>query len=303
MHAWEQIQKTVDHIETHLAEEIRMDDLARCAALSPFYFQRLFHRLVGKPVQEYVKLRRLAGAANALQEREDRILDIALALGFSSHEVLTRAFKSTYGMTPEEFRANPVRLCHFNKPQLLLQYALVDENVPLIADGIVLEISRRQLSAPLQFVGLTVEATVGQLPGNGEPQVDGLSDVWDEFHRRKPHLQGLKENGDELGVAFEGTKPGHYRYFGGSESEHGVVTEGCSIWELPAGAYVTCTFEAENFEQLVTDALFKAQRYLFEMWLPRHGLSCMPFAVERYASHSPETTCMEVWVAPVPIQA
>lgn len=303
MHAWEQIQKTVDHIETHLGDEIRMDDLARHAALSPFYFQRLFHRLVGKPVQEYVKLRRLAGAATALQEREDRILDIALAFGFSSHEVLTRAFKHTYGMTPEAFRTKPVRLCHFNKPQLLLQYALVDEDVPLIADGIVLEISRRQLSVPQTFMGLTVEAPVGQMPGNGEPQVDVLSDVWDEFHRRKPQIQGLKKNADELGVAFEGTESGFYRYFGGAESENGLVAEGCSTWELPAGEYVICTFEAENFEQLVMDALFKAQRYLFEMWLPRHAMTCKPFAVERYATHSPETTCMEVWVAPVPIQA
>ena len=303
MHAWEQIQKTVDHIEAHLAEEIRMDDLANDAALSPFYFQRLFHRLVGKPVQEYVKLRRLAHVAEALQEGDGRILDIALAHGFSSHEVLTRAFKGTYGMTPEAFRRKPVRLCHFNKPQLLLSYTLVDENVPLIADGIVLEISRRRLPAPQHFIGLTVEEPIGQMPGDGEPKVDGLGDVWDAFHLRKPQLQGLVENGDELGVAFEGTKPGFYRYFGGAEAEAGREAEGCTTWELPAGEYIVCTFEAEHFEALVMDALFKAQRYLFEMWLPRHGLACMPFAIERYASHAPETTSMEIWVAPVPVQA
>ncbi len=297
MHAWEQIQKTVDFIEAHLAEEIRIDDLARSAALSPFYFQRLFHRLVGKPVQEYVKLRRLAGAATALQEPDERILDIALAHGFSSHEVLTRAFKGTYGMTPADFRANPVRLCHFNKPQLLLQYALVDEDVPLITDGIVLEVSRRQLSSPRCFAGLTVEEPIQALPGDGEPKADGLGSVWDAFHRMKPNLRGLTKNGDELGVAFEGTNQGCYRYFAGAESSDGLVEEGCTSWELPVAAYVVCTFEAEDFEQLVSDALFKAQRYLFEMWLPRHGLSCRPFAAELYQSHSPETTSMEVWLA------
>lgn len=46
MHAWEQIQETIDFIEDHLTEEIEIEKLAGMAALSPFYFQRLFSRLV-----------------------------------------------------------------------------------------------------------------------------------------------------------------------------------------------------------------------------------------------------------------
>lgn len=36
------------------------------------------------------------------------ILDIALNYGFSSHEAYTRAFKEAYGITPSEYRQNPV---------------------------------------------------------------------------------------------------------------------------------------------------------------------------------------------------
>lgn len=46
MHAWEAIQKSVDYIEDNLTEEIPIDKLAEIANLSPFYFQRLFSRLV-----------------------------------------------------------------------------------------------------------------------------------------------------------------------------------------------------------------------------------------------------------------
>ena len=60
MHAWEQIQETIDFIEDHLTEEIEIEKLAGMAALSPFYFQRLFSRLVKKPVAEYIRLRRMA---------------------------------------------------------------------------------------------------------------------------------------------------------------------------------------------------------------------------------------------------
>lgn len=66
---------------------------------------------------EYIKLRRVAKASEALLDKNKRILDIALDLGFSSHEIFTRTFKSTYGLTPEEYRANPVRLNNFCMPQ------------------------------------------------------------------------------------------------------------------------------------------------------------------------------------------
>jgi AraC family transcriptional regulator len=130
--------------------------------------------------------------------------------------------------------------------------------------------------------------------------VDGLSKVWDDFHEGKPSIQGLRNGGDELGVAYGGTKPGYYRYFAGAEAVSGEAPEGYSTWELSEGEYIVCAFEAEGFEQLVTDALYKAQRYVFEIWLPKHNLSCKPFSIERYADHRPDTTGMEIWVMPVP---
>ncbi len=75
MHAWESIQKALEHVEDNLSQSHSPEELAKIAALSPFYFQRLFSRLVGKPVREYVKLRRLARASKSLGDRQSRILD------------------------------------------------------------------------------------------------------------------------------------------------------------------------------------------------------------------------------------
>ena len=74
MHAWEQIQLTLDFIEEHLNEDISTEYLAGLAALSPFYYQRLFRRLVKKPVGEYIKLRRMAKATELLLNKDQRIL-------------------------------------------------------------------------------------------------------------------------------------------------------------------------------------------------------------------------------------
>ena len=57
MHAYEAIEQSLTFIEEHLTKEISTEELANTVGLSPFYFQRLFKRLVNKPVQEYVKLR------------------------------------------------------------------------------------------------------------------------------------------------------------------------------------------------------------------------------------------------------
>ncbi|SDM54995.1 AraC family transcriptional regulator [Acetanaerobacterium elongatum] len=299
MYAWEQIQKTVDYIEDHLSEEIEAEMLAKTAALSQFYYQRLFSRLVKRPVQEYIKLRRLAKASEALLQSGRRILDIALDCGFSSHETFTRAFKVAFGLTPEEYRANPVRLNNFVKPQLLLNYVLVDEGVPLITDGIVLEITRKRLATAQRFIGLTAQEPIAQMPGGGETGVDSLGALWDSFHKMKPSLP-VKPDGDEIGITFEGTKSGYYRYFAGAETLEAASVQGCDCRELGAGEYIVCTFEAEDFEHLVMDAVYKAHRYLYETWLPNHGLTGKPFAAERYASHDAATTAMEIWIMPEP---
>ena len=145
MHAWEAIEQSLTYIEEHLTGEISTEELANTVGLSPFYFQRLFKRLVNKPVQEYVKLRRLATVIENLKSTEQKILDIALDYGFSSHANFTRAFKETYGITPEDYRGNLPMLNTFKKPEVAMNYVLIDEGVPLVTGNIVLEIQRTML--------------------------------------------------------------------------------------------------------------------------------------------------------------
>ncbi|MFR8952703.1 AraC family transcriptional regulator [Flavonifractor plautii] len=63
-----------------------------------------------------MKLRRLAKAIENLGDFEQRILDVALDYGFSSHANFTRAFKETYRITPEDYRKGLPKLNTFDKP-------------------------------------------------------------------------------------------------------------------------------------------------------------------------------------------
>lgn len=297
MHAWEQIQLTVDYIEKHLGEALSIESLARMAALSPFYYQRLFSRLVKKPVAEYIRLRRMAVATKLLADKRKRVLDVALETGFSSHEQFTRAFKAAFGMTPQAYRKEPCALNRMNKPELLLRYTLMDEGVPLVTDGIVLEIERRTVDTPIRFIGLEETLPVSFINGLGtESGPDPLDTLWRTVHKEKATTLGLHADAEEIGVTHPCADKDHFTYFAGGRAEAAETPDNCVRWELPAGKYVVCAFEAENFEALVMDALYKAEQYLYGVWLPGHGLTTEPFCAERYQSHSPDTTSMEVWL-------
>lgn len=302
MHAWESIQKAVDYIEDHIAQEMKLEELAAVAALSPFYFQRLFTRLVRRPVGEYIKLRRLARAADTLNCKDRRILDIALEYGFNSHETFTKAFKSAFGITPDEYRKNPVHLNQIVKPELLLNYTMIDEDVPLITDNIVIEITRKKLAQPERYIGLSGKVPISQTPVGEVTGIDVPGQLWEAFHQKKVNIPGLLADGNELGASMlEGTD-GTFTYFAGALADSNVpVPEDCSAYELPAAEYVVCSFEAEDFAELRTAALDKAMKYLFETWLKNRELTVQPFSAEKYYAVDPDASKMEIWVIPAPI--
>lgn len=137
------------------------------------------------------------------------------------------------------------------------------------------------------------------MPGGGETGVDALGSLWNMFHKNKLTIPGLKSDGDELGVTHAGTREGYYKYYAGAQAVSKRPPEGYTSWELSKGEYIVYFFEAEDFEHLVMDAVYKAHKYLFETWLPNHDLIVNPFAAERYAGHSLDTTSMEIWVLPI----
>ncbi|MGB4657885.1 MAG: DUF3788 family protein [Mobilitalea sp.] len=296
MQAWEAIQDSLNYMEEHLSENIEIETLAEVAALSPYYFQRLFGRLVKKPVYEYLKLRRLANASEDLKNKEKRILDVALDYGFSDHANFTRAFKEAYDLTPEEYRFNPVILNQFIKPDLKLNYTTLEEDIPLIADGIVVEVTRRKLEKQRTFIGIEGEVPETELTGGKDTGIATTGRIWEEFHRQKPNLLQLLPEGNELGAFSMGNaRAGCCTYLAGAETTEEEQVEGYSSYKLLCGEYVVCCFEAENFKELIGSAIFKASAFM-ESWMKKHSLVSGNFAVEMYYGTNPEANYMELWL-------
>ncbi len=117
----ERINNLVDHIEAHLDQDINILELAGSFGMSPWHFQRLFKSLIGDAVGSYTKGRRLTYAAKLLIDTKQSILDIALQVGFNSHEAFTRSFKSQFSFTPKEIRSLRPSINLSAKPVLTAQ--------------------------------------------------------------------------------------------------------------------------------------------------------------------------------------
>lgn len=302
MHAWEAIQKAIEYIEENLQEEVSTEMLAEMVSLSPFYFQRLFKRLVNKPVQEYIKLRRLSKAIDELNVDEQRILDVALNYGFSSHANFTRAFKETYGITPEEYKKTRPMLNTIIKPEISMHYTLIDQGVPLIIGDIVLEIQRKNLAATESYIGFAADVNIAsQTPIGESTGIDIPGQLWTRFHKEKSILAGYVNPAVELGMSYMANpEKGIFKYFAGVLLQRQFDnTSDFVIQELPAGDYIVCKIEAKSFEKLVTEALDKAGKYLFDTWLPNHQLTSEPFSAEKYYTNCDCGNCMEIWVKPL----
>lgn len=112
------LQALVDEIEGNLAEDISVLALSERSGLSPWHFQRWFKSLIGDTLGSYIRGRRLTRAARLLLETDRGIIDIAVSVGFGSHEAFTRSFKAYFSMSPKAFRQRRPRVRLNEKPML-----------------------------------------------------------------------------------------------------------------------------------------------------------------------------------------
>lgn len=98
------IGASIEFIEKHLCDNIKLEDIAKRSYFSEFHFHRLFRSEAGTSVMNYIRTRRLSRAAEELAYTEEDITGIALKYQFSSEESFSRAFKREYGICPRDYR-------------------------------------------------------------------------------------------------------------------------------------------------------------------------------------------------------
>jgi AraC-like DNA-binding protein len=92
-------------IRRHLADELRVADLAKLACLSEAHFSERFRAQTGLSPWQYVRRQRLHAARQLILQSRLPLTDIAIQTGFANQSALSHAFRSSYGASPRQLRS------------------------------------------------------------------------------------------------------------------------------------------------------------------------------------------------------
>lgn len=104
------MRRVLDYVETHLARDLTLAELAGVACLSPSHFSHAFKKAVGTGPHRYTVQRRVERAKNLLHHTGDGLAVIAAMTGFADQSHFTAAFRREVGLTPGRFRAASGRI-------------------------------------------------------------------------------------------------------------------------------------------------------------------------------------------------
>ncbi len=98
------IDEILAYISENANKPLRLEQLAKQASLSPFYFTRVFKKETGFTPHEYIVRVRVELAKFLLKTTDARIKEIAFRSGFDNECSFCTSFKKATGTTPLGFR-------------------------------------------------------------------------------------------------------------------------------------------------------------------------------------------------------
>jgi len=99
------ITKLNHYIEEQLHTDLSLTVLADAVYLNPSYLSNLYKTYTGRNISEYITELRVERAKELLSTSQDKVQDIAVAVGFETAAYFTRFFKKHVGVTPQEYRS------------------------------------------------------------------------------------------------------------------------------------------------------------------------------------------------------
>lgn len=269
-------QKALWFIESHLAEPLALDEIARVGGVSRFHMVRAFAAATGFPVMRYVRARRLTEAARRLTSGAPDILSLALEADYGSHEAFTRAFRDHFGLTPEAVRA-ATRI-----DQLKLQE-------PILMDSTMID----NLAAP-RFETATALLVAGLGERISCDNGAGIPGLWHRFHQEVADIPA-RVGEVAYGVCCNGDDSGNFDYLAGVEvSDFSDLPRRYMRIRIPEQRYAVFT-HADHVA-----SVRRTVNTIWNHWLPASGLKAADApSFERYDTKFDPVTGhggFEIWV-------
>ena len=235
------IQRALNYIEEHITDEMSIDDIAGVAYLSPFYFQRIFHTMLGLTVGEYIRARRLSLAGNELLSKKVKIIDLALKYGYDSPDSFSRAFSKYHGVSPSAARVENKRLNSLSPLKVKIQAGDIDAMNYKIVE-----------KSAFTIVGVCKRF-------NGETSYTEIPKFWDEHYENG----GGKIIEGMFGVCLDGDGTSFDYMIADMYQPWKDIPDGCITKTIEAATWAVFPWEGQCPEALQT-----VNTQIWNEWLP-----------------------------------
>lgn len=254
------VTSAIDFIEANLKEPITVQDVCHLSPLSSWQFQRVFRAIIGDSIGNYLRGRRLAKAAQQLQKSSSslRILDLAIEFQFNSQEAFTRAFKSSFGMTPTMLRGNLDIRIPTAKPKLDLS------KINQLKEGIKKEPTFTKFGSK-DFIGLSTQISS---PLGIDTEFDGKAPLhWKNFDQRRKEIPS-RTPGYSYGFALslnQNMDEDTLTYMAAVEVPEipSIIPSDMQTLHLPSQEYAA--FEVTGY----LESCHVTTDYIYGIWLPQ----------------------------------
>ncbi len=99
------IREAIHYIEQNFQNNISIDEISKICGINRSYLSKLFRSSIGRSPQEFLINYRMIKATELLKLTSLSIGDIGSAVGYENQLHFSRAFKTIYGISPREWRA------------------------------------------------------------------------------------------------------------------------------------------------------------------------------------------------------
>ncbi len=248
------VQRMLCYIESHIAEEITIADLAKASFFSPWYARGIFIELVGYTPAQFIRRLKLSKSALRLRDEDCRVIDVAMDMGFGSVDGYQRAFFKEFGCNPKEYAAKPVPINLFTSYGIKYEYYERSENSMDKVKNVFVQVVEKPARKVIIKRGVTATEYFTYCEEVG-------CDVWGL-------LLSIKSISNEpvcLWLPKSYIKEGTSEYVQGVEvatDYDGVVPNGFDVIELPKAKYLMFNgepFADEDFEAAI-DEIWEAER-------------------------------------------
>ena len=247
----QRIQRACDYIYQHLDADLSLEHMSKVACFSKFHFHRQFVEFTGLTTARFIQLMRLRRASYRLAfEKDNKIIDIALEAQFENPESFSRAFKSTFGQTPSQFRERP------EWPQWHSRYQFTRPN------------TEGEHHMEIKIVDFK-PTRVAVLEHRGDPQ--WLNESIGRFIEwRKQSQLSPVHSSQTYGISYDDprtTDPQAYRYdiCGSIEADIPDNPQGVKASVIPGGRCAVIRHHGSN------EDMGESIAYLYRQWLPESG--------------------------------